>query len=126
MTHSNGKDVLQDVQAIPEEYWNLGGVYSKQSNIQLPPHSTYVLAIGLQPSSTPPHGCFFFLIATETWTMTEYVTEASAKTIWSSSSPVATEFLFVKKKDGMHHSCADYFGLNRPSVSATVLLPSNI
>ncbi|KAL0147882.1 hypothetical protein M9458_056803 [Cirrhinus mrigala] len=82
------------------------------------------LAIDLVPGAVPPRGHLYSLSATEQRAMEEYVAEGlRAGTIRPSSSPVATGFFFVKKKDGGLRPCVDYRGLNQITIKNRHPLP---
>lgn len=71
----------------------------------------------------PPKSKVYPLSIPEKQAMEEYIQEAlAAGYICPSTSPTATGFFFIDKKDGGLRPCKDYWGLN----ATTVGLPLSI
>ncbi|KAL0163498.1 hypothetical protein M9458_039251 [Cirrhinus mrigala] len=122
----SGESEASDVDhgAIPVQYRDLAEVFSKRSAARLPPHHPYDLAIDLVSGAVPPCGHLYSLSPKEQLAMEEYVAEGlRAGTIRPSSSPAATGFFFVNKKDGGLRPCVDYRGLNQITIKNRHPLP---
>ncbi|KAL0147085.1 hypothetical protein M9458_057609 [Cirrhinus mrigala] len=98
---------------VPAEYMAFQDVFSKQAATHLPPHRPWDCAIGLLPGAQLPKGRIYPLSIPEHQAMEEYITEAlSQGFIQPSTSPAASSFFFVGKKDGGLRRCIDYRQLN--------------
>ncbi len=105
---------------IPSDYRAFQDVFSKQAATKLPPHRPWDCAIDLLPGHKLPKGRVYPLSIPERKAMEEYIQEAlNQGYIRPSSSPAASSFFFVGKKDGGLRPCIDYRALN----SQTVKLP---
>ena len=111
------KEEGPDLQKVPEEYRDLGEVFSKARATCLPPYRPYDCAIVLKPGTSPPRGRLFSLSRPERDAMEKYLSESlAAGIIRSSSSPAGAGFFFVGKKDGSLRPCIDYRGVNEITV----------
>ncbi|KAI2666981.1 Transposon Tf2-6 polyprotein [Labeo rohita] len=109
---------------IPPEYAEFQDVFSKIAATQLPPHRRWDCAIDLVPHATLPKGKVYPLSLPERRAMEEYVAEALAEGfIQPSTSPAASSFFFVAKKDGGLRPCIDYKALNEQTVKFAYPLP---
>ncbi|KAI2661157.1 Transposon Tf2-6 polyprotein [Labeo rohita] len=109
---------------IPPEYAEFQDVFSKTAATQLPPHRRWDCAIDLVPHATLPKGKVYPLSLPERRAMDEYVAEALAQGfIQPSTSPAASSFFFVAKKDGGLRPCIDYRALNEQTVKFAYPLP---
>ncbi|KAL0173110.1 hypothetical protein M9458_033421, partial [Cirrhinus mrigala] len=98
---------------IPAEYTAFQDVFSKQAATHLPPHRPWDCAIELLPGAQLPKGRVYPLSILERQAMEEYIVEALTQGfIQPSTSPAASSFFFVGKKDGGLRSCIDYRQLN--------------
>ncbi|KAL0153692.1 hypothetical protein M9458_051000, partial [Cirrhinus mrigala] len=89
------------VPEVPAEYMAFQDVFSKQAATQLPPHWPWDCAIDLLPGAQLPKGRVYPLSIPERQAMEEYISEALAQGfIQPSTSPAASGFFFVGKKDG--------------------------
>ncbi|KAI2654763.1 Retrotransposon-derived protein PEG10 [Labeo rohita] len=94
---------------IPAEYMAFQDVFSKQAATHLPPHQPWDCAIDLLPGAQLPKGRVYPLSIPECQAMEEYITEAlNQGFIRPSTSPAASSFFFVGKKDGGLHPCINY------------------
>ena len=76
------------------------------------------------PGTTPPKGRIFPLSQPESAAMKAYIEEELAKGfIRPSTSPAASGFFFIKKKDGGLRPCIDYRGLNDITIKFRYPLP---
>ncbi len=99
--------------SVPSDYRAFQDVFSKQAATQLPPHRPWDCTIDLLPGYKLPKGRVYPLSIPEHKAMEEYIKEALHQGyIRPSSSPAASSFFFVGKKDGGLWSCIDYRGLN--------------
>ena len=109
---------------VPEEYHDLGEVFSKSHALSLPPHRPYDCSIDLLSGAPLPGSRLFNLSRPERESMEKYIGESlSAGIIRPSSSPVGAGFFFVGKKDGTLRPCIDYRGLNNITVKNKYPLP---
>ncbi|KAL0199034.1 hypothetical protein M9458_007574, partial [Cirrhinus mrigala] len=109
---------------IPEEYRAFQDVFSKKAATQLPPHRPWDCTIGLLPGATLPKGRIYPLSIPEQKAMDDYIKEALQQGfIRPSTSPAASSFFFVGKKDGGLRPCIDYRCLNSQTVKFPYPLP---
>ncbi|KAI2645678.1 Transposon Tf2-6 polyprotein [Labeo rohita] len=81
-------------------------------------------AIDLLPDASVPQGRIFPLSIPETKAMEEYIQEALKQGyIRPSTSPAASSFFFIAKKDGGLRPCIDYRALNEGTVKFKYPLP---
>ncbi|KAL0185442.1 hypothetical protein M9458_021139, partial [Cirrhinus mrigala] len=86
-----------DLVRVPEEYLDLGAVFSKTRASSLPPHRRYNCAIDLLPGTSPPRGRLYSLSGPERETMDKYMHESlQAGLIRPSSSPACVGFFFTE------------------------------
>ncbi len=91
---------------------------------QLPPHRPWDCAINLLQGEPVPHGKIYPLSLPEQKAMEEYIDEALEQGyIRPSTSPAASSFFFVAKKDGALRPCIDYRSLNKITVKFRYPLP---
>ncbi|KAI2667222.1 Transposon Tf2-11 polyprotein [Labeo rohita] len=109
---------------VPAEYMAFQDVFSKQAATQLPPHRPWDCAIDLLPGAQLPKGRVYPLSIPERQAMEEYISEALAQGfIQPSTSPAASSFFFVGKKDGGLRPCIDYRQLNSQVIQQPYPLP---
>ncbi len=109
---------------IPNEYADLAEVFSKEKATKLPPHHPWDCVIDLLPNTSPPKGRVYPLSIPETKAMEKYIEEALLYGfIRSSTSPAASGFFFVEKKDRGLRPCIDYRALNAITVKNRHPLP---
>ncbi len=109
---------------IPYEYRAFQDVFSKQAATKLPPHRPWDCAIDLLPGAKLPKGRVYPLSIPEQAAMEEYIQEALRQGfICPSTSPAASSFFFVSKKDGGLRPCIDYRILNSQTVKFPYPLP---
>ncbi|KAK3525890.1 hypothetical protein QTP70_010938 [Hemibagrus guttatus] len=81
-------------------------------------------AIDLIPGKPVPKGRIYSLTLPEEKAMEEYIQEALAQGyIRPSTSPAASSFFFLAKKDGGLRPCVDYRALNKITVKFRYPLP---
>ncbi|KAK3553874.1 hypothetical protein QTP70_012711 [Hemibagrus guttatus] len=91
--------------------------HNLQKASKLPPHRPWDCAIDLIPGEPVPKGRIYSLTLPEEKAMEEYIKEALAQGyIRPSTSPAASSFFFVAKKDGGLWPCIDYRALNKITV----------
>ncbi|KAI2657525.1 Transposon Tf2-8 polyprotein [Labeo rohita] len=111
-------------QEIPAEYRAFQDVFSKQAATKLPPHRPWDCAIDLLPGAQLPKGKIYPLSILERQAMEAYITEALDQGfIRPSTSPAASSFFFVGKKDGGLRPCIDYRTLNSQIIQQPYPLP---
>ncbi|KAG1929330.1 retrotransposable element [Pimephales promelas] len=99
-------------------------IFDKQLATTLPPHRPWDCAIDLLPGAVLPRGKIYSLSIPEQKAMDEYIQEAlSQGFIRPSTSPAASSFFFVGKKDGGLRPCIDYRILNQSTVKYRYPLP---
>ncbi len=109
---------------IPPEYHPYSDVFSKTAATRLPPHRRWDCAIDLLPGAKLPKGRVYPLSIPERTAMEEYVKEALQQGfIRQSTSPAASSFFFVAKKDRGLRPCIDYRALNDQMVKFAYPLP---
>lgn len=102
-----------DLSAVPQEYHNLGEVFSKEKALALPPHRSYDCAIDLVPDAPLLSSRLYNLLHPERKAMEDYIgSSLAAGLIRPSSSPLGAGLYFVAKKDKSLRPCIDYRGLN--------------
>uniref|UniRef100_A0A9J8CSS5 Reverse transcriptase domain-containing protein n=1 Tax=Cyprinus carpio carpio TaxID=630221 RepID=A0A9J8CSS5_CYPCA len=109
---------------IPSCYEEFSEDFSKIKATQLRPHRPWDCAIDLLPNAMPPKSKVYPLSCNETQAMEKYIEEPmNSGFIRPSTSPAATGFFFVEKKDGGLQPCIDYRGLNNVTVKFRYPLP---
>ncbi|KAI2654647.1 Transposon Tf2-11 polyprotein [Labeo rohita] len=112
------------VPEVPAEYMAFQDVFSKQAATQLPPHRPWDCAIDLLPGAQLPKRRVYPLSIPERQAMEEYISEALAQGfIQPSTSPAASSFFFVGKKDGGLRPYIDYRQLNSQVIQQPYPLP---
>ncbi|KAK3512135.1 hypothetical protein QTP70_031258 [Hemibagrus guttatus] len=110
--------------AIPACYSRFSDVFCPKKASKLPPPRPWDCAIDLIPGEPVPRGRIYSLSLPEEKAMEEYITEALAQGyIRPSTSPAASSFFFVAKKDGGLRPCIDYRALNKITVKFRYPLP---
>ncbi|KAK3548024.1 hypothetical protein QTP70_002689 [Hemibagrus guttatus] len=109
---------------IPACYSHFWDVFCPKKASKLPPHRPWDCAINLIPGEPVPKGRIYSLTLPEEKAMEEYTKEALAQGyIRPSTSPAASSFFFVAKKDGGLRPCIDYRALNKITVKFRYPLP---
>ncbi|KAI2643052.1 Transposon Tf2-11 polyprotein [Labeo rohita] len=112
------------VPEVPVEYMAFQDVFSKQAATLLPPHQPWDCAIDLLPGAQLPKGRVYPLSIPECQAMEEYISEGLAQGfIQPSTSPAASSFFFMGKKDGGLRPCIDYRQLNSQIIQQPYPLP---
>ncbi|KAK3554613.1 hypothetical protein QTP70_028087 [Hemibagrus guttatus] len=98
---------------IPRVYEDFQEVFSRERAARLPEHRAWDCAIDLLPNTSPSKGRVYPISLPEARAMEEYIEEARAVGhIRPSTSPAASGFFFVGKKDRGLRPCINYRGLN--------------
>ncbi len=109
--------------SFPSDYVAFQDVFSKQAAMILPPHRPWDCTIDLLPGKLPKGRVYPFSIP-ERKAMDEYIREALLQGfIQPSTSPAASSFFFVGKKDGGLRPCIDYRMQNSQTVKLPYTLP---
>ncbi len=109
---------------IPPCYAPFSDVFCPNRAAKLPPHRPWDCAIDLLPGESVPRGKIYPLSIPEQKAMEEYIEEALRQGyICPSTSPAASSFFFVAKKDGGLRPCIDYRTLNKITVKFQYPLP---
>ncbi|XP_067230540.1 rhomboid-related protein 3 isoform X1 [Chanodichthys erythropterus] len=109
---------------VPPDYAPFSDVFCPQRASKLPPHRPWDCAIDLLPGEPVPRGRIYPLSVPEEKAMEEYIKEAlNQGYIRPSTSPAASSFFFVAKKDGGLRPCIDYRSLNKITVKFRYPLP---
>ncbi|KAK3506714.1 hypothetical protein QTP70_016251, partial [Hemibagrus guttatus] len=109
---------------IPTCYTPFSDVFCPKRASKLPPHRPWDCAIDLLLGEPVPRGRIYPLSVPEEKAMEEYIKEALAQGyIRPSTSPAASSFFFVAKKDGGLRPCIDYRALNQITVKFRYPLP---
>ncbi|KAK3524080.1 hypothetical protein QTP70_018012 [Hemibagrus guttatus] len=102
---------------IPACYSHFSDVFCPKEACKLPPHRPWDCAIDLIYGEPVPRGKIYSLSIPEKKAMEEYINEAlSQGYIRPSTSPAASSFFFVAKKDGGLRPCIDYRALNKITI----------
>ncbi|KAK3558149.1 hypothetical protein QTP86_010812 [Hemibagrus guttatus] len=102
---------------IPTCYAPFSDIFCPKRASKLPPHRPWDCAIDLLPGEPVPRGRSYPLSIPEEKAMEEYIKEALVQGyIRLSTSPAASSFFFVAKKDGGIRPCIDYRALNQITV----------
>ncbi|KAK3553387.1 hypothetical protein QTP70_003551 [Hemibagrus guttatus] len=110
-----------NILACYSHFWD---VFCPKKASKLPPHRPWDCAIDLIPGEPVPKGRIYSLTLPEEKAMEEYIKEALAQGyICPSTSPAASSFFFVAKKDGGLRPCIDYRALNKITVKFRYPLP---
>ncbi|KAK3552410.1 hypothetical protein QTP86_011646 [Hemibagrus guttatus] len=109
---------------IPACYAPFSDVFCPRKASKLPPHRPWDCTIDLLPGEPVPRGRIYPLSILEEKAMEEYIKEALAQGyIRPSTSPAASSFFFVVKKDEGLRPCIDYRALNQITVKFRYPLP---
>lgn len=108
----------------PSDYASFKDVFCPKRASRLPPHRPWDCAIDLVPGEPVPRGRIYPLSLPEQKAMEEYIEEALKQGyIIPSTSPAASSFFFVAKKDGGLRPCIDYRKLNLITIKYRYPLP---
>ncbi|KAK3572996.1 hypothetical protein QTP86_012030 [Hemibagrus guttatus] len=102
--------------AIPACYSHFSDVFCPRKASKLPPHRPWGCAIDLIPGEPVPRGKIYSLSIPEKKALSQGY-------IHPSTSPAASSFLFVAKKNGGLRPCIDYRALNKITVKFRYPLP---
>ncbi|KAK3540671.1 hypothetical protein QTP70_034527 [Hemibagrus guttatus] len=109
---------------IPTCYAPFSDIFCPKRASKLPPHRPWNCTIDLLLGEPVPRGRIYPLSILEEKAMEEYIKEALAQGyIRPSTSPAASSFFFVAKKDGGLRLCIDYRALNQITVKFQYPLP---
>ncbi len=109
---------------IPSCYAPFSDVFCPKRPSMLPPHRPWDCASDLLPGEPVQRGRIYPLSIPEQKAMEEYIEEALEQDyICPSTSPAASSFFFVAKKDGGLRPCIDYRALNKITVKFQYPLP---
>ncbi|KAK3526942.1 hypothetical protein QTP86_004713 [Hemibagrus guttatus] len=109
---------------IPTCYAPFSDIFCPKRASKLPSHRPWDCAIDLLPGEPVPRERIYPLSIPEEKAMEEYIKEALAQGyIRPSTSPAASSFFFVAKKDGGLRPCIDYRALNWITVKFRYPLP---
>ncbi|KAK3539560.1 hypothetical protein QTP70_010231, partial [Hemibagrus guttatus] len=109
---------------IPACYSHFSDVFCPKEASKLPPHRPWDCTIDLIHGEPVPGGKIYSLSIPEEKAMEEYINEAlSQGYIRPSTSPAASSFFFVAKKDGGLWPCIDYRALNKITIKFRYPLP---
>uniref|UniRef100_A0AAY5K2N8 ribonuclease H n=1 Tax=Esox lucius TaxID=8010 RepID=A0AAY5K2N8_ESOLU len=108
----------------PPAYSQFRQVFSEEKASELPPHRPWDCAIELIEGAPLPRGRVYPLSVPETEAMNTYIDESLRQgAIRPSTSPAASSFFFIGKKDGGLRPCIDYRGLNAVTIKNRYPLP---
>ncbi|RXW20770.1 hypothetical protein EST38_g5090 [Candolleomyces aberdarensis] len=122
--HEEVKPEVPLKEQIPKEYHDYLDVFDKKTATRFPGPRPWDHAIDLKPDFAPRRGKIYSLSPREDKELKEFLDENLAKGyIRSSTSPQASPFFFVAKKDGSLRPCQDYRQLNKATVRNAYPLP---
>ncbi len=123
-TTSIERPVEKQSVVVPSCYAPFSDVFCPKRASKLPQHRPWDCAIDLLPGEPVPRGRIYPLSIPEQKAMEEYIDEALQQNyIRPSTSPAASSFFFVAKKDGGLRPCIDYRALNKITVKFRYPLP---
>ncbi|KAK3517673.1 hypothetical protein QTP70_015559, partial [Hemibagrus guttatus] len=109
---------------LPKPYADFREVFSEERAARLPTYQAWDCAIDLLPNTSLPKGRIYPLSLLESKAMEDYIEGAlAASHIRPSTSPAATGFFFVSKKDGCLRPRIDYRGLYAITIRYPYPLP---
>ncbi|KAK3542222.1 hypothetical protein QTP86_018469 [Hemibagrus guttatus] len=109
---------------IPACYSHFSDVFCPKEASKLPPHWPWDCAIDLIHGEPVPRGKIYSLSIPEEKAMEEFINEAlSQGYICLSTSPAASSFFFMAKKDRGLRPCIDYRALNKITIKFRYPLP---
>lgn len=109
---------------VPSQYLTYKKVFEKKAAERFPSSRPYDHAINLKPDFVPKNCKVYPLTPKEEQIMNEFLDDNLRKGyIRSSSSPMASPFFFVGKKDGNLRPCQDYRYLNEGTIKNAYPLP---
>ena len=102
-----------DLFNVFSKYHEFANIFSKTKAKVLAPHCPYDLKINLEEDAQPLVSLIYSLSASEQDALKEFIEEnLNAGFIQPTLSPHGAPVLFVKKKDGSLHLCANICSLN--------------
>ncbi|KAK3550994.1 hypothetical protein QTP70_011447 [Hemibagrus guttatus] len=105
-------------------YSHFSDVFCPKEDSKLPPHRPWDCAIDLIPGEPVLRGKIYSLSIPEEKAMEEYINEAlSQGYICPYTSPAASSFFFMAKKDRGLRPCIDYRALNKITIKFRYPLP---
>ncbi len=109
---------------VPSCYAPFSDIFCPKRASKLPPHRPWDCGIDLLPGEPVPRGRIYPLSIPEQKAMEEYIEEAlEQEYILPSTSPAASSFFFMAKKDSGLRPCIDYRALNKIMVKFRYPLP---
>ncbi len=109
---------------VPSCYAPFSDIFCPKRVSKLPPHRPWDCAIDLLPGEPVPRGRIYPLSIPEQKAMEEYIEEAlEQEYIRPSTSPAASSFFFMAKKNSGLRPCIDYRALNKITVKFRYPLP---
>ncbi|MBW0480715.1 hypothetical protein O181_020430 [Austropuccinia psidii MF-1] len=117
------EEVQTVMKAYPSAYHQYLDVFCKVKVEKPPPHCACDPHIEIE-GSLPPVGVIYCLLNQDSDTLRPYISEKVEKgCIQPSSSSTGASVLFVKKKDGGHRFCVDYYKLKSVTRQNKSLVP---
>ena len=109
---------------LPEEYTEYSEVFSKEASQKMPPSRPYNHPILLDDSFIPRIGKVYLLSPDKQKATNGFIEEnLRAGKIQPSSSPQASSFFYVRKKDTGLRPCQDYRYVNEHTIKDAYPLP---
>jgi len=109
---------------VPPAYHKYLKVFSEQAANRLPERKAWEHKIDMKPDFIPKSSKIYPLNPEEEWLTKEFIDEHLAKgTIRKSTSPQASPFFFVNKKDRKKLPCQDYRYVNGGTIKNAYPLP---
>ena len=108
---------------LPEEYAEFAEVFSEEASQRMPPSGPYDHPILLDETFVPKIGKVY-LLSPDEWKATDDFIEEKLQTgKIRPSSPQASSFFYVGKKDSGLRPCQDYQYVNEHTIKDTYPLP---
>ena len=124
ITENLKKEDLTDEQIVPPEYHEYLDIFDEKWASWFPDKRPWDHKIEMKPGFEPKSFKNYNLTLAEQDELNKFLKENLEKGyIWKSESPMASPFLFVKKKDGKLWPCQDYQFLNEWTIKNAYPLP---
>jgi hypothetical protein len=122
---SKTKETRTYEEIVPEQYQQFRKVFSDEESKRFPTSKPWDHHIDFKPDAVPRNTCKVYpLTPTEQIALDKFLNEHLERgTIRKSSSPLASPFFFVKKKDGELRPVQDYRKVNEMTIKNRYPLP---
>ncbi|KAL2004477.1 hypothetical protein VTN00DRAFT_3479 [Thermoascus crustaceus] len=124
LEQKEAKPPLDEMEAVPKEYWDFQDVFKERGKGQLPEHQPWDHEIPLKPGAQPAFKPIYPLSEKAHQALREYIEKNLERGyIQYSTLPAGYPILFVPKKNGKLRLCVDYRHLNDITIKNRYPLP---